>query len=265
MVSFEMFHTEFYGREGLPPLVFLHGLMGSANNFRRIARAFEDQYRILLYDQRGHGRSFKPDSGYAPEDFADDLKIICDHLGWKKVTLVGHSMGGRNAMNFASRFPQFVEKLTIEDIGPDASPGGISRIERLVQSVPTPFLDKTAAREFFRGWSDQKLGQYLFTNIVETSEGTYDWRFKKDSILASVREGRARDRFDEFASLKCPTLLVRGEQSDELSHEVYQRCLEINPRVQGVEIPEAGHWVHFDQPEAFIKVLTDFLGVGQPH
>lgn len=101
-----------------PKLVFLHGVMGFGLNWRTITKVFDPYFRCLVYDQRGHGRSFHPESGYAPEDYANDLEQILEELSWNKISLVGHSMGGRNALEFAHRFSARVEKLVIEDIGP---------------------------------------------------------------------------------------------------------------------------------------------------
>src|SRR6185437_2661695 len=94
-------------------LVFLHGLMGSLANWRRITPAFENDYEILTLDQRGHGRSFQPATGYEPSDFAADLAACLDELGWTRSHLVGHSMGGRNALEFASLFPQRTASLVV--------------------------------------------------------------------------------------------------------------------------------------------------------
>ena len=258
------FHAEWFPAEpaqisSAPALVFLHGLLGSASNFRRIAKAFPGRNR-LLYDQRGHGKSVKPRIGYAPENYAQDLKMILDQRGLEVVDLVGHSMGGRNAVCFAAQHPSRVRRLVVEDIGPDARPEAVEKIRQLLDRVPTPFSSKAVAREFFATqFPDATLGQYLYTNIVETRDGLYDWRFSKAAMLLTVKEGRSRDRWEEWRSLKMPTLLVRGSQTDELSEEVFLRCAQENALVELATIQESGHWVHFDQPEPFIEVVSRFI------
>ena len=112
-MAIEQFHHQISGNPSGNKLVFLHGLMGSMTNWRRITPAFENDYQILTYDQRGHGRSFHPQHGYKPTDFAGDLKAILDELGWYNIHLVGHSMGGRNALEFAYLFPRRADKLVI--------------------------------------------------------------------------------------------------------------------------------------------------------
>lgn len=254
------FHYQIYGDSSSPKLVFLHGLMGFAANWRKIVSSFDDKFQILTFDQRGHGRSMKPETGYAPEDFADDLVKILDELGWDKINLVGHSMGGRNALNFAARFPQRVISLVIEDISPESNPKDVARFENLLARVPTPFQNKKAAKDFLlNDFGDPLLGNYFYSNLVENDRGLIDWRFSKSGILESVRMGRVRDRWADWRALKMPTLLVRGGNSTELSQDMYEKMLRENPKAKGIIIKDAAHWVHFDQPQEFIKALNTFL------
>jgi pimeloyl-ACP methyl ester carboxylesterase len=269
MSYLDLFHYQITGPENGRRWVFLHGLMGYAANFRKIIASLERTERILVYDQRGHGRSFKPDSGYAPENYADDLLKITDELGWDSFILVGHSMGGRNVLNFAFRHPKKVTHLIVEDIGAESSDEVLPYFEALLGTVPTPFPNRESARTFFQTEFLEKaktrdkvdvLAKFLYSNLEEKPDGTTDWRFSKKAILESVTEGRAKARWNEVEALTMPTLWIHGEQSRELSHEVYQRILALNPRITGVEIPNAGHWVHAEQPELFTKVLKEFVG-----
>ncbi len=271
MSFLDNFHHQISGNLAGPKLVFLHGLMGSGTNWRRIVRDFESEYHILTYDQRGHGRSFHPPQGYSPQDYASDLSLILKELGWSSILLVGHSMGGRNALQFAAQqneTSQQVRALVLEDIGPDASPQAVERIERLLQLVPTPFANRSDARVFFETQyapliqfypRAQTVSRFLFTNIEAKPDGSYDWRFNKEAILASMREGRSQDQWASYASLKMPVLVVRGETSEDLPLPVYEQMLSIRPQSKGVEIQDAGHWVHFDQPEAFVSALQGFF------
>lgn len=268
MSYLDNFNYQMWGNAQAPKLVFLHGLMGSAANWRKIVGELQGDYHMLAYDQRGHGRSFQPDSGYATEDFADDLKKILDELGWDSVFLVGHSMGGRNALNFAYRFPERTKALVIEDIGPEKSQEAVGRIERLLGLVPTPFMNKKEAREFFRGEFQSQLphnpqrevlAQYFYSNIEEKETGRADWRFSKEGVLSSLYEGRAKDRWHEVKGLQVPTLWIRGDRSEELPRAIYQEVLESNPLIQGVEIAHAGHWAHFEQWQVFVDSLKNFL------
>lgn len=264
----DQFHHQILGSVHGPKAVFLHGLMGSGANWRKITARLENAYHILVFDQRGHGRSFHAPSGYRPEDYADDLAKILDDLGWEKVILVGHSLGGRNALNFASRWPHRVTGLVIEDITPGSDDSTIAHIEGLLQLVPTPFASRTEAKNFLlsefpakiaNNARAEQLAQFFYSNIEEKEDGRADWRFSKAGILASLHEGRRRERWDEFQGLKMPTLVVRGAESNDLPRADFDRMLKLNPMARGVEIPEAGHWVHADQPELFSEELKKFF------
>jgi esterase len=264
----ENFHHQITGPESGPKLIFLHGVMGFGANWRTIAKAFENEYQVLAYDQRGHGRSMKPERGYSPEDYSSDLKRIIDELGWDKINLVGHSMGGRNSLVFAALYPTRVNKLVIGDIGPSMNEAGSAFILKLLNTIPGPFPTKRDAKAYFDNdfprifhYVRQRIGlaAYLYANIIEDSEKRGVWRFSEAGIRESIDEGRAKERWAEIRGLSMPTLLVRGEWSDDLPRETYDRILQENPRIQGVEIKAAGHWVHSDQPAAFIEALRGFF------
>lgn len=265
------FNYQILGPENGRRWVFLHGLMGYGLNWRSIAKGLEATEQVLIFDQRGHGKSFKPLTGYAPEDFADDLDLIVQELNWDKFILVGHSMGGRNALSYAHKFPEKIEKLIIEDIGPEGNPSAPDYYRWLLGLVPTPFVNKLRAKEFFMNEfkplikgkveNPDTLGQYFYSNIIEMPDGQADWRFSKEAILSAVLQGRAKDQWSELRSLPMDTLIVRGETSKELSHEVFVKMSVSNPRVSGVEIPNAGHWVHSDQPQLFLGTIRKFTGL----
>jgi pimeloyl-ACP methyl ester carboxylesterase len=250
------------------PLVFLHGLMGYGLNWRRIAANFQSDRQVLIFDQRGHGKSFKPDCGYRPEDYADDLALILDELEWSTIDLIGHSMGGRNGLNFAYRFPMRVRRFVIEDIGPEVAPGSLERIQKMVHLVPVPFASKLIAKEFFLNEFPKQikddaqgatLGQYFYANMAEQADGSVQWRFNIEAIMSSLIEGRRGERWVEWENLTMPVLVVRGEHSEDLPRETFQEMLSRNRLSRGIELSGAGHWVHFDRPEEFTRVVRQFL------
>lgn len=262
------FHHQITGNPDGHKLVFLHGVMGSAANWLRVIPAFQAEFHILAFDQRGHGRSFQPSTGFHPRDYAGDLKKILDELGWESTALVGHSMGARNALEFAAHFSQRVKVLVLEDIGPEANVQAFDRIAQLLSLVPTPFQSREEAKNFFENEFPGKISFYpqpevtsrfFLSNIEQKPEGTSDWRFSKDAILQTMREGRTEDRWDAFANLKMPVMVMRGENSKDLTRPIFDRMLKTLPSAKGVEIQGAGHWIHFDQTQAFIKALKEFF------
>ncbi len=268
MKYLENFNYQLSGNPSKGKLVFLHGLMGSAANWRRITPAFVNDFHILTFDQRGHGRSFHPTEGFYPADFAEDLRKILDDLGWDEISLVGHSMGARNALEFAHLFAQRVKRLVMEDMGPSADKASASGIERLLDLVPTPFSSRTEAKNFFEerypaliSWNPQPqvVSRFFYSNLEAKADGTQDWRFSKPAILNILRAGREVDRWEAFRALKMPVLIVRGETSKDLTRDIFEKMLKELPHARGQEIKGAGHWVHFDQPEAFIQTLKEFF------
>lgn len=268
MSILEKINYSITGSEGGRRWVFVHGMMGFLNNWQRITKLLGESESILCFDQRGHGRSFKPDQGYAAEDYAGDLKELTDALKWDRFILVGHSMGGRNSLVFASLYSEKVEKLVIEDIGPEAKLSSSEYYQKLLDAVPTPFKTREEARHFFKNDFPSRvttaeplevLAAFLYANLEE-KEGQWDWKFSKSGILETVRLGRQQDRWQEVASLKMPTLWIRGENSKELKPAVYEKILASNPMIQGVEVAGAGHWIHSEKPTEFSQALKNFVG-----
>lgn len=267
------FNYSVLGTNEAQRVVFVHGLMAFSANWRKIASRLSDDYQCLIYDQRGHGRSFKPAQGYSPEDYAQDLNKMTDELGWTSFHLVGHSMGGRNSLVFADLFPQKVRTLTIEDMGPEADASAFQYYEKMLNYIPTPFMSKEEYKQFFtqdfeKNFKSKEaiavLSSFLQANLEQVSEGPYagqyDWRFSKQAIVDTAKEGHTRDRWKEVSNLKMPVLLIRGENSHIFKRETFEKMLQANPRIQGVEIKQAGHWIHYEKYEEFTSILREFLG-----
>lgn len=262
------FHYAILGTNTQERVVFIHGLMAFAANWRKIANRLEDDFQCLIYDQRGHGRSFKPENGYSPEIFAEDLDKMTTELGWDSFHLVGHSMGGRNAMVFANLYPEKVRTLTIEDMSPDSDSSMTGYYENMLGHIPTPFADKAAVKYFFdnefkKAFPSKEppavLATFLQANLEEKNDGSYDWRFSKHAVFEIVREGHLKDRWLEVSSFKMPVLLIRGENSHILKQETYEKMLAVNPNIQGVELANAGHWVHYEKFEEFVQAFRKFV------
>jgi pimeloyl-ACP methyl ester carboxylesterase len=243
------------------------------SNWRSIANQFADTHTVLIFDQRGHGRSFKPPNEYKPENYAKDLQLILKELNWSSIELVGHSMGARNALLFCHLFPDLCHKLVLEDLGPEVKNedfyGFNSFQEYLLAIVPTPFSTREEAKKFmlnelpeklksFRG--GQQIAMFMYSNITENKkDNSYDWRFSKEAILETIHLGRFKNYWSEWKLIKVPTLVIRGEESTYLTSDIFDRMLTENSNSRGIVVKNAGHWVHYDQSEVFIKELKQFL------
>lgn len=210
----------------------------------------------------------KPLTGYHPKDFADDLYQILTELNWTSINLVGHSMGGRNALYFSYLYPHLLKSLVVEDISPVGEPGDLHYYQKMLGVIPTPFSSKSDVTSYFESQfvqdfaskdSAKSLVPFLMANIEEKSDGTFDWKFFKDGIFAAVEQGRSEDLWPLVDKISVPTLYMRGGNSKYLPKSVFEQVLAKNSLITGVEISDAGHWIHSDQPEAFTKNLESFL------
>jgi len=239
-----------------PKLVFLHGLLGNGQNWMPTARALEEDFEILLMDQRGHGKTKNVEGGFAPSDFSTDLLDVIMELGWRRFSLVGHSLGARTAFDFASKNSSLVEKLVLEDMGPHKTREASRKTEVMIDFVPTPFESRASARDFFQNDFEKRYGKllsdYLYSNIEKKEKSVYDWRFNKAGAFEALEAGRLNDFWKEYEGIQAPTLVVRGENSEHLPQDVYEEMLKRNTKASGVVISGAGHWVHFDQFSTFL-------------
>jgi esterase len=243
------------------PVVLLHGLMGFSANWGKIWPELHNRRPVLVLDQRGHGKSPKPKTGYSPTDYARDLLGLLDLLGWKKAHIVGHSMGGRVALRFCSLFPERSVSLTMEDSGTDARPERVSWIQDLLANIPTPFSTREEAKKFFAEnfRDDPMTGGFLHMNLEPKENGLLDWRFHAPAMIETVETGRATDASREFANLQLPTLIVRGGNSKELPAPEARHMAESRKLTSLVTVEGTGHFVHAEKATEFNKALAVFL------
>ncbi len=240
------------------PLIILHGLLGSLENWHSISQKLGAQFQVFAIDQRNHGRSpHAAEMNY--HLMAQDLtEFVTGHrLG--KVSLLGHSMGGKTVMTFALNFPDLVEKVIIADIAPRAYPPHHREIMEALMS-----LDLISCTN--RGEIDSRLvdsipdltvRQFLLKNVKRDSNGAFFWQMNLSGINANY--DWLNEAISSQQSCDKPTLFVRGERSDYIREEDLPLIRKLFPRVEFCEIPAAGHWVHVDAPEAFLRKVREFL------
>ncbi len=261
-----LIHYQIIGEDSSPKLIFLHGILGQGRNWQSIAKNFSKNFQCLLIDQRGHGKSFHPSKGFELKDYSNDISDLLEKLGWEEpVNLLGHSMGGRVAVHFASQHPEKVKKLVVVDIGPTSDWSSMQSIIDKLNFVPVPFASREDARSFFENefldrYKSKMLMEFFDSNITERN-GEYDWVFYKPGIIQTLENSRSRDHWGEFKNLKMPTLLIRGELSDDLKREDFQKVIDNNELIEGVEVKGAGHWVHAEKPREVIEVLRKFFNI----
>ena len=253
-----------WGVPGRPALCFLHGGSAHAHWFDGVAPAFGDRYHVLALDQRGHGESDWPAaSAYATPDFVSDLVGVFDALDWRRVALVGHSMGGHNAISCAAWHPDRVSALVIADSRPSLPSDRLDRMHRRGHRGPRRHESLDAALQSFRLLPRETVADPAFLDhlaregIVEC-DGRFLYRF--DPAANGGR--RPTDAWPLLVRIAAPTLLVRAEHSPVLPREMAQEMVKRIPRVRVEEVPGAYHHLVLDAPEAFTAVLGEFLREG---
>lgn len=256
------------GSDSPSKLVFLHGILGRGRNWQAIAKSLSREHQCLLFDQRGHGQSFQPERGYELKDYASDLRNLLSDLGWMdSVQLVGHSMGGRVALEFSHLWPDWVQRLCIVDIGPSSDWRSMSSILEKIEFVPVPFKSREEARrfmeqEFLARFPDPMVMEFFYSNLQKVND-SYDWVFSKQGVRQTLENSRHRDHWATFKELACPTLLIRGEQSTDLKKEDFEKVLANNQSIQGHVVSGAGHWVHAEKPQETLSLLRQFFNIAR--
>ena len=255
-----------WGSQGNPVALLLHGLRGHAHSWDDVSASLCDKYQVLALDQRGRGETdWAPGGDYSGAAFVADVKDFCEALDLNSFTLIGHSMGGRNSMAFAGRYPETIERLVIVDIGPTVDPRGGQRITQELQAVPEEFDSFEAVVAYMgaqnRFSSDRVLRRRLQYATKELPNGKLGWRYDL-AIRDQRRNGTsapAEDLWPLLPNINAPTLVVRGKETDLLPLEIAQQMVETLPDGRMVEIERAGHMVFEDNPEDFIAALQAFL------
>ncbi|MEO9255794.1 MAG: alpha/beta hydrolase [Tepidiformaceae bacterium] len=257
-------HYRDWPNEGAPTLVLLHGFTGHAASWDTFGAAMNDRYRVIALDQRGHGDS-EWASDYAPERRVEDLEQFVATLGLGRFTLLGLSMGGICAYGYAAKHPETLEKLVIVDIAPTLERTGMSRISTGVQAKDVFDTQDEAVAQARLGnplAPDDALRYRAVHNLKQRDDGK--WTFKYDVALrdgSAVRgaPGDAEAIWASLANITCPTLLVRGAESDLLGMAAAERMVATIPNCKLVQVAKSGHSVPLDNPAGFLEAVRSWL------
>jgi len=258
-----------WGEIDAPPVVMLHGLRSYAHTWEPVAARLIDRYRVIALDQRGRGLSdWDPHWDYYTQSYVRDLEALVSALKLDRCVLVGHSMGGTNALVYAGAAQERLAGLVIEDMGPGASvqSGGSDRIKRELAATPNAFASWGDARAFWRkqrpSISEAALDSRLKHSLREEPGGQIVWRHDAAGIAnarLAATPAQLVDLWPYVTALQVPTLLLRGGDSDFLSETVAGEMALVNPNICALNIPGASHYVHDDQLDAFNGALRTWL------
>jgi pimeloyl-ACP methyl ester carboxylesterase len=253
------------------PIVILHGLYGSSDNWYTIGRALADQHEVFIPDQRNHGNSpHSPEHNYSL--MSDDLHDFFIRHSLQQAVILGHSMGGKTALAFGLKYPEKVEKMIVVDISPfgydeTSAPEVISH-EKIMRSLmtlqPETLIGRQDADDRLRKQiRSEPVRQFLLKNLKRNSEGVFYWainlpvlQLHLPEIYATIMpaEQTQPDYIPVF-----PLLFIKGKNSGYLRKEEFNRVRLFFPHAELAEITGAGHWVHAEQPDEFLKVIRNFI------
>jgi esterase len=253
-------HTRIAG-EAERTVVLLHGLLGLGSNLGAIARALAQQARVISPDLRNHGQSFRA-PGMQYRELAADLARTLDALGVERAALLGHSMGGKLAMQFALDYPQRCERLLVADIAPVAYAAHHGPVFDALEAIALcPEADRReTARLLEERLRNPALVSLLLMHRERVADGSWAWRLGLreiiegyPAILAPPASGSSGDRWDG------PALFLRGERSDYVQPVHQSAILGLFPRAVTETLSGAGHWLHAEAPDRFIPRACAFL------
>ncbi|MBU6951109.1 alpha/beta fold hydrolase [Hahella sp. HN01] len=240
------------------PLVLIHGLFGSMENLGGIARLLADNFVIHSLDMRNHGRS--PHAQMMDYSLmAADVIRYMDNAGIEKAHLLGHSMGGKTAMQIALEYPQRVEKLIVADIAPVAYPPHHKDIlAGLTALDPASLSSRQEADELVKPYVPElPVRQFLLKNLQKGVDGRFSWRMNLPAIQQNYMNIMAgQDAQQPFPG---PVLFVKGGNSDYIQPKHREHIARLFPAAGLRVIPHTGHWLHAEKPELFARVAERFL------
>jgi len=257
------FHYLDWGTEGKPLFVLLHGGAQTAHSWDDFAPGVRTDYHVYALDQRGHGDSdWVPDGDYSRHTQCEDIAAWVATLKLPPFILAGLSMGGINAITYTARYPEQVRALIIIDVGPEIETRGRENIQNFTRIDELDsfeaFIER--AHHFNPRRSLENLRQRLSHNLKQLPSGKWTWKFDQQRLTAGIRSGIGPEGlWEDVRKIRCPTLIVRGGESDILSPAAAERLQAAIPNSHLTIVPGAGHSVMGDNPEGFAAAVQEFL------
>jgi len=246
-----------YGETG-QDLIILHGLFGMLDNWHTLGVRFGTQFQTWTIDQRNHGKSpHTDDIDY--NLLAKDLLEFCDQHRINEPVVLGHSMGGKAAMQYALNYPDHISKLIVVDMAPKSYPE--DGHDAIIEALRSLDLNKIKSRKdaddvLMLKIPEEGVRQFLLKNL--TREGDrYLLKMNFDSL--SKNYDKLSANIEIKGKFEKDTLFIKGEKSKYILESDKPNILKIFPKAQFVTIPGAGHWVHAEAPDLFYETVVKFL------
>lgn len=237
------------------PFLFLHGLLGSGDNWRTIARELNCLARYYLVDLRNHGRSphLEP---HTIEAMAEDVLALLSKEEGRPAMILGHSMGGKVGMYLAMHAPQWVKALIVADMAPKAYPGGHEVIFSALEAVDLQVESRQAVERQLAAFIEEPaIRQFLLKGLIREADGRFRWRWNLPVLVRDYPNMLAAVTGPPYLG---PTLFIKGSLSPYIQPQDWSLIEASFPRAELVFIPNAGHWVHVDNPQAVLGEIRRF-------
>lgn len=241
-----------------PPLVVLHGLFGTLDNWQTLAKRWAENYTVYLVDQRNHGRSPHLDAMSYPL-LAEDLAGFLDREWIHQTYLIGHSMGGKTAMQFALTYPDRVDRLVVVDMAPKQYRAGHDEIFAALRSLDLDeiTLRSEAAEQLSAKIPQPAVVQFLLKNLSRRPAGGFHWKMNLDVLYRDYANILANVESEE--PYPGPSLFVRGGKSHYVAADDLPLIHTLFPAAQLLTVADAGHWIHAQAPDELYTIVDTFL------
>jgi pimeloyl-ACP methyl ester carboxylesterase len=268
-------HYVVWGDEGKPPLMLIHGGLDHCRNWDAVALALRDRYTVYTPDLRGHGDSARALGGmYSLSEFVLDIATLVASLSEGPLAIIGHSLGGAIALQYAGTFPERVSKVVaIEGLGPpgiEHQPAHvrmrhwIDHMHEMERRQPRRYASLEDATHRMMEANPRlrpEMARHLTAHGTQRNDDdTLSWKFDNYVRLRSPYEFNLEDAQDIWSRIQAPVLLIKGRESWAPDPEKSGRAAAI-PNYRSVIIQDAAHWVHHDQLDRFLEVIMEFLAL----
>lgn len=243
------------------PIVILHGLFGSLDNWQTLARKISEVgYKVVTVDLRNHGRSPHV-SEMSHELMAEDVKAFLIEHQLQNCTLIGHSMGGKTVMQLAIKYPELIQKLIVVDIAPKPYKAHHNTYFEAMLKLPVSELTSRAdiQNRLSKNIKNQGVLLFIAKNLERRKEGGFQWKFNLKALHENYTALINGLNLSAGESFKKETLFIGGQLSDYISKADEKEIQDIFPSSKIEMIPQAGHWVHAEQPDAFLNSVLNFV------
>lgn len=251
-----MLHYKTYG-EG-EPLLILHGLFGSLDNWQTIGKKWAEHYQVVLVDLPNHGKS-PHTKEFSYKQMASAVAELVEHLGFQKINMLGHSMGGKTTMEFSVEYPHLLNKIIVVDIAPKSYPPHHQQIlEGLFSIKPKQITSRREADDIMSNViQDKGVRMFLLKNLSRDTEDGFKWKMNLELLSNAVNDVISSSPFPY--PVQIPALFIRGEKSNYILDTDFDDIKSKYPQVEIKTIKGAGHWVHAEKPSELHDMVLEFI------